>query len=464
MEEKNKTGKKRAGAVKSESAVKKIKKTAKKLKVNVRKNADYEAGLTPFVVNLNKEMSPGKKNNNKEVKQENKIEEKSDNNEKKPKMAERKIPIKNYRKIALSFIFLTAGFLAVFIYFSFLSLDIILIPAKEKISGSLNFNVYSSNSFNADQENSIVGLVEEIEASSTKNYLASGSKIIGEDVSGKAIIYNKSGKNQPLVATTRLIADNNILFRLRETVNVPAGGKVEAEIYADQPAEDIVLAPTKFLIPGLWAGLQDKIYAETEATIKYQKSVKKIITQEDIDNGIIDLKKELLKKKKAEIVLRFKGFDQGLYQIDDNSLIFQVSGKPGEETDEFSITVKANIIAVMFKDDEIKKTARRQLISSLSEGKELIDFEEKNIVYSLNNYNLKQKSAAISSSFDGQMVIKNDSQIIDRNKIAGLQEEQIKKYLDNVPEISGYEIIFFPAFIGRAPDLVDRIKIEIKNK
>lgn len=447
---------------KEKAATKKplVKKAMKKLKVKVSASPKTAIPANPFIVNLSRPAPPDSEQKNK-LKEEPNKEIKSGSE----KMGDtaKKVPIKIYRKIAYSFIFLTLGLLAIVFYFSFLSLKIILVPVKERVSNNLIFDVYDSNSPGLASGSGMAGVVKEIKASSTKTYLATGSKIIGEDVSGKVTIYNNSGKNQPLVATTRLITQDNILFRLRETVNVPAGGQVVAEIYADQPTEDIVVSPSRFTIPGLWAGLQDKIYAESEETIKYEKQAKKVITQEDIDNGMADLKKSLLEKAKSDIALGYTGYHQAIYQVDDNSIIVQVDGKLGEEREEFSITIEASIITIIFKDDEIGKLAQDKLISSLPEGKELSEFKKENTAYAINSYDIKEGMATLNASFDGQIVIKSDSQVVDRNKIVGLSRDQVKEYLNSIPEISGYDLKFSPAFIDRAPNLVDRIKVEVRK-
>jgi hypothetical protein len=69
---------------------------------------------------------------------------------------------------------------------------------------------------------------------------------------------------------------------------VPAGASVPAEVYADQPKQDQVIGAELFTIPGLWEGIQDKIYAESRVdSIKYQQKLRRIISQDDIDKAIM---------------------------------------------------------------------------------------------------------------------------------------------------------------------------------
>lgn len=389
----------------------------------------------------------------------------ADKKEKRAYEARPKLKINLYRKIAFSFIFLTLALLAVLFYFSFVKATIIIVPAKERIASSLAINVYDKNK---EGENAptgkgvILGVVEEAPLEETKTYEASGGEIIGEEAIGKATIINNYNKNQPLVATTRLLSPDGKLFRIKETVNAPAGDSVEVEIYADKPSADMAIGPSKFTIPGLWAGLQDKIYAESKEPVQYQKKTKKHITQDDIDSATADLKKVLLAKAENSLNDKYKDFNKIIYKIDDNSISVDVDGKVNEEKDNFSITVKANVVVVAFLDEPIKEMARKNLTSILASDRELKEFNN-NIAYNLDNYDVRQGTAVINVNFEGTISLKDGNSVIDREKIAGLTKEQLKDYLDNIKGISGYEIKFSPSFISKVPTLVDRIEVKIKK-
>lgn len=82
---------------------------------------------------------------------------------------------------------------------------------------------------------------------------------------GTVTLVNETGAAQPLVATTRLLSEGGVLFRLRDRVTVPAGGTVEAAVYADQPGPSGDIGPSRFTIPGLSPALQASIYARSSS-------------------------------------------------------------------------------------------------------------------------------------------------------------------------------------------------------
>lgn len=370
-----------------------------------------------------------------------------------------------YKKIAVSFIILTVILLAAVFYFSFVKLEITLIPNQERLSDSLSVDVYDQARSGEETlpKDKVLGAVEQISMSETKTYSATGQEIIGEQVTGKVTIINNYDKNQPLVATTRLLSSDKKLFRIKETINVPAGGSAVAEIYADKPSQEMAIGPDKFTIPGLWAGLQDKIYGQSQEGFAYGQQVKKIIQKEDIDEAVKDIKKVLAAKAEKEIGQNYKGYDRVISKVDDDSVSVKVDSKPGEEKDKFQVAIEAKVNVVAFSGEKIYNLAMDKLSSVVPDNKELADIALEDITCELTGQDNSQAKANINAVFSSSMTLKNDAQIIDRQKIVGLTKAQLEDYLDGFKEIAGYEIKFSPAFINKVPSLVDRIKIGIRR-
>lgn len=368
-----------------------------------------------------------------------------------------------YRNIAYFFIFLVVVMLLAVLYFAFVKVSISIVPNQERISNNMIFDVYDKSKQGGASKDAIKGIVRKVPINYSIEYESTGAEVIGKEAVGEVTLINNYTKNQPLVATTRILSSDNKLFRIKETVNIPAGGSVNAEIYADDPSPDMAIGPSKFTIPGLWAGLQDKIYAESKADVIYRQKVKKSIVEMDIENGVRDLKQQLLTQAKSEINKTYEEYSEIIYKIDDNSIVNNVDGKAGDEVEKFSITMDADVVVVAFDHEKASDLAKNKFISSLNDNKELLSFDEENIIYSLNNYDYLSGEAAINATFEGKVSLKEDSGIVDKNKILGLKDSELNAYLSNIPDIAGYEVEYFPSFIKIVPKLADRIKVEIKK-
>lgn len=375
--------------------------------------------------------------------------------------------IKIYKRIAFTFVFLTFCLVLVMLYFTFVRITVVIIPNQEKISSNMIFDVYDKDTEKGEANNIIKGIVEKININHSQDYEATGENVLGKDVSGMVKIINNSDKSQPLVATTRLLPvnDQDKLFRIRKTVNVPAQGSAEVEIYADEPSPEMSIEATKFIIPGLWAGLQDKIYAQSSETIEYKKKTEKFVEEDDILETKVDLEKKLIEKAKEEVDYSYGNYGKVIYEVDKNSIETKIDANKGDKVDKFKAEMNADVIVVAFYEEEAIELAQAKFVSSLDSKKEMVSFNKDNIIYTLNKYDMEGGIATVNVTFEGKASINQTANIVDKEKLIGLNKDQIDAYLKNLEDVAGYEIKFYPPFIKSIPKLIEasKIKVEIKN-
>ena len=378
-------------------------------------------------------------------------------------LVKKRDPKELYRRLAVSFAVLTAVLLGAVWFFTFAKVKIVIISAKEKIADSLSVEIINQANRSGASPAQIAGVVKSVPVEETKTFASSGREVLGEEVVGRVTIVNNYIKNQPLVATTRLLSAGNKLFRLKNTVNVPAGGQVVAEVYADQAKPEMAIGPSKFTIPGLWAGIQDKIYAQSNQAMEYSEKIKYTIQQSDLDNAVKELKNNLLANAGKQLGQAYGEYSQRLYQVDNNSISQEVQGKVGEEKRNFTIKMKAMVTLVAFNDEEIFNQAKTKLAATLADDKQIAEFTKQNLAYSLAKVDLSQGLAEVKVIFEAKATLKDSAKVIKKDSLAGMNYEQLKAYLNSLPEVAGYEINFLPAFIKKAPNLVDRIEVEIRK-
>lgn len=369
-----------------------------------------------------------------------------------------------YKKLAIGFVVLVAITAVVVAYFVLVKVRIEVGLKNEALTGELPFKIYDQASGEALSGETLKGLVKKIDMEQTKSFPASGNEVIGEEVSGKMIIYNKYIKNQPLVATTRLLSADGKLFRLKNSINVPAGGQTEVEVYADQPRPDMVVGDERFTIPGLWEGLQDKVYAQSKAgEVIYRKKVKGIISQEDIDKAIKEMREALVAQAKTQIENTYGDFNKQLYQLDEASVITEVDSKAGEEKEQMVVKIKGSVLAVAFNGEAALVLAKNKAVGSLPAGKELVDLKDEAVTYQLLKVDAINKSAEVSAAYAGQVTVTSLDDLINKSKLTNLNEGQLAAYLKSLPEIDTFKINFYPPFIKKTPALVDRIQITLEK-
>ncbi|HTX86940.1 MAG TPA: hypothetical protein VMC41_02665 [Candidatus Nanoarchaeia archaeon] len=375
-------------------------------------------------------------------------------------------PVGMYRKISIFFIILTLALLAAAFYFFLVSLTVEVTPKTERISDMLNITVTnaasSTSAANLSDAANILGAVERIPVRAQKIYQATGANILGEQVTGRVTLINNYNQDQTLVATTRLLTPDGKLFRIKNKVNVPSGGTAEADIYTDQPSPDMAIGPSTFTIPGLRAGLQDKIYAKSAAAFVYQSDVQKFVQNIDIEKAIQDINKSLVSQVNSQFTDNYRGYDKVIVQVDKDSLAASSSVKAGDKADSFNLELSADVEVVAFHSADVKKLAEDRLISVVPVGEKFAGLDEGQIQYNLISGDYKSGTATLEVPIAGSMVLSDIDNAVDKTKLAGLNAAQINQYLTSLDKFSDIKLIFVPPFIDKAPNLVDRIRIVVK--
>jgi hypothetical protein len=380
-------------------------------------------------------------------------------------------PVKFYRKIAFGFVALTGILVLLAAYFVLSKAEITISLAKEPLSVDFIADIEevgdTAGAPSADVPGSVSidGKLTETTVTAEKEYPTTGSKITEGDVGGKLTIINNYSKDQPLVATTRFLAKEGILYRLKKGVTVPAGGKVEAEVYADKPSEEAEkLGPTTFTIPGLWEGLQDKIYGQSFAPMSGGKREVKFATEADIGKAYEDLTKTLSEQVIGSLKSEMKAAGEVLGKV----LIKEINEKrsslgAGEEGEKFTIKIKLKVVGIAFYRRDIESLAAGQLAAKVPSGKELVGVKYDTMTFLVEKYDLAAHEANIRVRLEGEMSLRSDNPMFDTDKFIGLDREQIIQYLSTYPEIERITIKFSPFWVKKVPQMKNNIKVIIKK-
>lgn len=365
-----------------------------------------------------------------------------------------------YQRIAVTFIILSLLSLGTVLYLTYARLDITIHSQATAVEAKTNFTVYDRPENYEMPGGSVLGLVRSMEVETTATVPASGKKVTGAEVSGTVRIINNYTKDQPLVATTRLLTPDNQLLRLTNNVVVPAGGEIEASVYADTVNPSFTLADTHLTLPGLWAGLQDQIYAEAKAgSVTYKEKVELSVTQADIDEANRQGRITLLDRARQDIENVYASYDERLYQLDDASVTVTPDSAVGDEKESVTATVKGSVTVVAFN----KKDVEGILGTALSAvGSTDEPFGGNEPIFTLASADTTDNVASIDSQINATSVAKSGEEIIEPAKLKGLKRNQIEEYINNLPEVESYELYFRPSFLPWAPYNIKNIRVTVE--
>ncbi len=171
---------------------------------------------------------------------------------------------------------------------------------------------------------------------------------------GTVTLINDSISDQPLVATTRLISEEGVLFRLTNAAFVPAFGSIEADVYADKPGAQGDIGPTRFTIPGLAANRQKEVYAMTDSPMQGGIRSIGILSNTDIEEAKADIEEQIYENLMDYLNIND---DKNETMRSDVVEVIIADSKPsvpvGTEVETAEITIFAQIKALLYPEDDL---------------------------------------------------------------------------------------------------------------
>jgi len=369
-----------------------------------------------------------------------------------------------YKVIALSFVGITLTLSLMILFVSSAKTTITITTKDADVNIEENIEILLGEA--SPNESQISGQLLETDITLTESFTVEQGDTKDAQAVGQIVIVNNYSKDQPLVASTRFLSEDGVLFRLKDTVNAPSGGEVAAEIYADEPGISGEVGPGKFTIPGLWAGLQDQIYATSTDPTSGGTQVVGELKETDVVIAVETIKAKAMEEGLAKLNLELAESNNG-YKINSQLILQEVieqksSATIGEEVNEFEITLKSKLITIAIDENEIFELIKTKLANSAPDGFKLIEINQESFAYLLENYNSENDKIIAKASLSGKISADNKESFIDKTELIGLTQVELDNYFaEKSDSISSVNYHFSPFWLKHVATNERRIKIII---
>jgi hypothetical protein len=374
---------------------------------------------------------------------------------------------KLFRNIAVTFVLITIAVIAVALWTSSVKATVTVTATQEPVSVDAVIDIAAS-----PQANQIRGRVVSGSYVEAKEYAVTPTEVdvtapkVATKTTGRVKITNNYSKAQPLVATTRLLTKDGKLFRINKSVNVPVGGSVEVDATSDEVGFEFEIAKGQRLtIPGLWEGIQDKIYAESVTAFAgegQESGPVTMVTADAIANAQEELYTAALETAKRTLVLE-AGADpnwESVFIVNESKK--QSNAAPGQKMDMFMAQVRVSVTGVFFPKEDVAALVRSKLSEKLPEGYSLSDVDMAQISFKLEDANADNSTAKLSVSAEAMSRLTETSSVFRKDTIVGLpMDEVIRKWsaIDGVQEV---DVKLQPSWVHRLPSMKDKITINVQ--
>lgn len=363
-----------------------------------------------------------------------------------------------YLKIFTIIVGAIAALVVFVILISSTAASITIHPKEQTVTTEFNAEIVSGE----PSGDSIAGRVLSTTARGTVKITEVDRRETDKPATGTVTLHNDLDQDQPLITTTRLLADNGVLFHLKDHVNLKAHSTVDAEVYADQPGRAGEIGPSHFTLPGLWKDWQTKIYAESAESMTGGYGETDFVSQATIDRGIETTTAQLVAEGKSKLQNDLKPGEKILDEaINVETLSAAASVKPDSFASEFTVTAEIRLTAVVFDDAALQRIAEARLRHELESDQEITSLDLGSLQYSIVTYDLARKTATLAVKLEAPTAYRIDLDQIKKDKLIGRNKDEVIDYLRRVQPVGEVEVKFTPSWVTIVPAQENKIKIEL---
>jgi hypothetical protein len=314
----------------------------------------------------------------------------------------------------------------------------------------------------------------EAEIEGEKTIETTGTKLIGDPAKGEVTIFNRTEGSKEFTAGTVISGPGDLDFSLDDDVTVAsesAGpdytkipGKATVAVTAVKiGTEGNLAADSEFSIADF--STADYIAKNESAFTGGTSREVAVVSEEDQENLLSALTEELKQKAVGELSQTLSP-DTKLLEESLEVLVVRknYSQEIDEEADQLTLSLNSKISALAYKEEDFKNLIEDQIRETIPSGFEF-KREESEISFELIDVE-EDGSARFTSVLKANLLPKLNLEEIKKN-LAGKYPELGELYLDNLPNVVGFEAKITPHLPRRLetfPRLARNIQIETKLK
>ncbi len=398
---------------------------------------------------------------------------------------------------------LVVASLAVLLLISYVALPgatVVVTPEFNVIEQSVNItfanaSIYGTNP-SIGSSHTIAYYPIDMTIENSLTYTSTGQIFTGTSASGYVTLINERATNWDLVALTRLQTEDGLIFRIQDSVTVPAAGtegagSIQALVVADEIdaygraiGDRGNIGPSSFFLPGLREASQKELYARSDSSMTGGvTSVTLKISQEDLnaaesllqatleDSALEELQTEvinrnLLNETNLELLTGY-----GAVEMND-PLVSVPTHLLEALQDEFAVTGSIQVSGVAFDHNEFIRILEKALNDRKSPDKELIKIDADSVTYEIVEKDESPGQLKITATIKGieaydiNPETEGGAKLVKKIKehIAGKQTKEAEDYVQNLSEINKVTISSWPMWAPTIPTVLENIKIEVDEE
>lgn len=367
----------------------------------------------------------------------------------------------HYTKIVSAFVAMSIILIGCIVYFSFTKTVITLTVAPHTVDGSFTVNL-------ADVDGKM--FLTDVTSSETLSTFTTSTQQPAK-AAGTVTIVNRYSQSQRLIATTRLLSSEGILFRTTESVTVPAGGSVDVPVIADQEGASGNIGPSRFEIVALWEGLKDKIYGTSTSAMTGGLISSASVTQNDIETAETSAASTLLSTAQRQFTTELAGradlpehVAYSSVTVIESTQKTTSSAQVGDTVDSLTVTVTGTAAIVALNNEKLITTISEHIRSKIPEGYQLQQsLNPDDLVVSLSALSAEESSTTLTVRIPYTLTLSTTHPKLQPKHLVNMTASAVTSYFAPLKEITQVDVQFSPFWLKVTPSLDNHITVQVQE-
>jgi len=354
---------------------------------------------------------------------------------------------------------------AVFAVYASLSQAIVtLTPTQQPISATFGLELGDSTRVVNGEVTQLAGTLFDRQIEETKTVDQIGTEEIDGRAGGKVTLQN--GRTGPikLVKETQLKPEGkDIIFRIQESVEIPAQGEVVVDVLADAEGEVGQIPATKFEIVKLFDGWKVDVFGTSSSPMKGGRVIAEVLTEEQIQSFKDDFAKDLGDRILNELISEHPD----LTFPEDGTLVevgtIDANAEPGQKVDSVELKANIKLVAFAFQEHALLEVALNRLKQEVPEGFVFLGVTPDSFGYAIDSYNRDRGTASFTVSIDGVVVAELPSEQFNKEALSGRDALETANYFEQFEGVEEVDVYFAPFWTTTIPLLKSHTEIVVEK-
>lgn len=254
------------------------------------------------------------------------------------------------------------------------------------------------------------------------------------------------------------------IFILDNDTIAPAESEITATVTAKNKGLVGNISPGRFYFLRMSRWNRERIWAENEESFTGGEIETKVVSENDIARAAQIAAEELgrqeIEKMSSQIPPDLR-LSPTLTRVE--IIESRASVTPETQAENFQMFVRGKVSSIAYNEKDLRETAIKKFREQTSPNQEVLEVDEKNIKYELNDTSGTDGKAEVKVFIPATLSPKLPSKVFEKKSIVGYNEAALRERYTKFPEIDSVEVKFFPFWIKSVPSFESQIGFEIKT-